>query len=555
MGKWRGFEGAIEITVALTVTGFVWYFTYSVLSVPTPARPFTPVEVWSLLGAATAVTSWMVARNLYLARKRFPWTLVISGMVASLGLVWLVAGRVEKAFGVSCTETLFGEVVQLTPIDIGDSVDNAAAVVPEEGPKACRVGGVVDNPYLLGTVFRPAWDGAMPIPMLLFLGLLSAMATLGFRSVRVLPTSISFKVMGLLRFAPSGGTKSALGKPPPKHGKIVACNNATLWGETCGQIYSTEKVWYPGEWCVRCQQAFHPAPRRFTFKVVSLFTADVDILNGLERVDTVSWPRGEPISPDARISGQERWVQIGSIDFPDVITVAQALALIHEVLPKWADSKDVRVEVAGKVAVSRASKVAAWIWRGQLSHRLTYARPNNDATLAIGPMRLRDLIEDASEELWLQLDVGLLALELRTGFKKTFVEEGRQPELQNSKFDIWMPVSNPNTTKAEGGLWVPRVEGDALRLWLSLDRLRDERVKGVTIPLPYLRYDAANRGRPPEGHDKAPKPGSMDFVRFPLGQGGMEPVKERAIGASMAEWDWLEWRQIELLRQEALVLE
>jgi hypothetical protein len=35
----------------------------------------------------------------------------------------------------------------------------------------------------------------------------------------------------------------------------------------------------------------------------------------------------------------------------------------------------------------------------------------------------------------------------------------------------------------------------------------------------------------------------------------MEPVKERAIGASMAEWDWLEWRQIELLRQEALVLE
>ena len=552
MGRWRGLEGALEITVPLTVTGFSWYFVYSVLSQPTAARPFTNVEVWSLLAAVTAVTSWMVARNLYLARKRFPWTMVISSAVASLGLVYMISGRVDKAFATACKDVLFGEVVKLAPIDKGDTVDNASA---GEGETACRAGQVVDNPYLLGTVYRPSWDAALPVPLMLFLALISAMATLGFRTVRVAPTQISFKVMGLLRFAPSTGTKSALGKPPPKLGKVVACNNSTLWGETCGQVYALEKEWYPGEWCVRCQQPFVPAPRRFTFKVVSLFTADVDILNGLERIDTVSWPRGEPISPDARISGQERWVQLGSIDFPDVLTVAQALAFVHEVLPKWADSKDVRVQVAGKVAVQRASRVSAWIWRGQLSHRLTYARPNTDATLAIGPMRLRDLIEDASEELWLQLDVGLLPLELRTGFKKTFVEEGRPPELQNSKFDLWMPIANPHSPKAEGGLWIPRVEGNALRLWLSTDRLRDERLKGVTIPLPYLRYDAANRGRPPEGHDKAPKPGSLDYTRYPLGQGGMEPVKERAIGASLAEWDWLEWRQIELLRREALVLE
>ena len=30
---------------------------------------------------------------------------------------------------------------------------------------------------------------------------------------------------------------------------------------------------------------------------------------------------------------------------------------------------------------------------------------------------------------------------------------------------------------------------------------------------------------------------------------------QRDIGASMAEWDWLEWQQIELLRQQVLVLE
>lgn len=557
MGRWRGFEGAIEVSVPLTATGVVWYFVYSTTAQVGVARPFTPVEVWSLLGAAVAVTSWMTSRQLFLARKRFPWTLVVTGVVTSLAITWLVSGRVAKAFDQTCRDVYAGEVLPLTPIDVGDTIDNAAAqrTIKEGGPVVCRVGGVVDNPYLVGSLLRPTWDAALPVPLLLFLTLLSALSSLAFRNVRIAPTQLSFKVMGLLRFAPAAGTKAALGKPPPKLGKVVACNNATLWGETCGQVYASEKVWYPGEWCVRCQQPFVPSPRRFHFKVVSLFTADVDILNGLERIDTVSWVRGDPISPDARLSGQERWVQLGTIDFPDNLTVAQALAFVHELLPKWADSKDVRVQVAGKTAVERASKVSCWFWRGQLSHRLTYARPNTEATLAIGPMRLRDLIEDGAEELWLQLDVGLLPLELRTGFKKTFIEEGRTPELQNSKFDLWMPVANPNSPKSDGGLWVPRVEGNALRLWLSLDRLRDERIKGVTIPLPYLRYDADNPGRPPDGHDKAPKPGSLDFARFPLGQGGMEPLRDRAIGASLAEWDWLEWRQVELLRQEALVLE
>jgi hypothetical protein len=556
MGRWRGMEAALEVTVPLTVTGTAWYVASTLLSKPSAGRPMTPIEVFILLGVCGALTGWMVSRNLFMARKRSPWTLVIASSIITVGFAYGVGSSVVGSFEDACTGPLAGKLVDAAPIDVGDSVDNAgAAVAPGSAVKVCKVGGVVDNPYLLGTVFRPTWDGALTLPLTAWLLLNASLAALGLRHVRVRPTQITANLMNLLRFAPSAGGKTAMHGDKPKMGKVQACNNPTLWGETCGQVYPIEKKWYPGEWCSRCQQAFHPAPRRFTFKVVSLFAADVDILNGIERLDTVSWPRGEPIAPDARISGQERWVTLGSIDFPDVITVAQALALLFDALPKWAESTDVRVQVAGGIALERASRVAAWIWRGQLSHRLTYARPNNDIVLALGPQRLRDLIEDGADELWLQLDVGLLPLELRTGFKKTWVEEGRLPDVQNSKFDLWMPVANPHAPKSEGGLWVPRVEGDALRLWLSLDRLRDERIKGVTLPLPYLRYEASQRGTPPPGHDRAPKPGSLDLVRYPFAPGGMEPSTERAIGASLTEWDWLEWRQIELLRQECIVLE
>lgn len=549
MGGWRGLEGAIEITVPLTAAGVSWFVAYSLLSQMSPGRPFTTAEVWATLAVCVGITSWALSRQLYLGRKRKPTTLVVSAGVMSIALTYLVASQVSGAFESGCT-ALEGELVGLTPLDLVDDFDTSW-----EGEPACRVGGVVDNPYLVGSLLRPSWNGVVSVPMALFLIAVSLLTTMGLRTFRVRPTQMSFKLARLLRYAPAAGSASVLVEPKPKNSRVVACNNATLWGETCGQIYAEEKEWYPGEWCTRCQQGFTPAPRRFHFKVVSLFTGDVDVLNGIERIDTVSWNRGQSITPDARLSGQERWVVLGTLDVPDVITVAQLLALVHELLPQWADTDDTRIQVAGRAAVKRASRVAAWIWRGTLSHRLTYARPNNDVVLAIGPRRLRDLIEDSSEELWLQLDVGLLPIELRTGFRKTFVEEGRAPELQNSKFDIWVPVANPSSPKSEGGVWVPRVEGDALRSWLSLDQLRDERVKGVSIPLPYLRYDPQFEGEPPEGHDKAPRPGSLDFVRYPLGPGGMEPTQERAIGASTWEWDWMEWRQIELLRQEVLVLE
>ena len=50
--------------------------------------------------------------------------------------------------------------------------------------------------------------------------------------------------------------------------------------------------------------------------------------------------------------------------------------------------------------------------------------------MALGTTRLRDLITDSGEDLYLQLDIGLLPVEMRTAFKKTFLDERRGPRFQ-----------------------------------------------------------------------------------------------------------------------------
>ena len=88
-------------------------------------------------------------------------------------------------------------------------------------------------------------------------------------------------------------------------------------------------------------------------------------------------------------------------------------------------------------------------------------------------MRLKDLVPHIGEDLTLQLDIGLLPLDLWTGSKMSF-SDNRAPALQNSHFTMWIPVSPPKATKKRQGLWVPRIEGDALRAWISTDRLKQE---------------------------------------------------------------------------------
>ena len=116
-----------------------------------------------------------------------------------------------------------------------------------------------------------------------------------------------------------------------------------------------------------------------------------------------------------------------------------------------------------------------------MSKRLTYAKQNK-VLMAMGTTRLRDLITDSGETLNFQLDVGLLPVEMRSAFHMSFVDkEPDQDRYQNSKYDIWLPIG-PKLSANFAGLWVPRVEGDALRKWLSVGRLQKKGKRGVTHP-------------------------------------------------------------------------
>jgi len=119
---------------------------------------------------------------------------------------------------------------------------------------------------------------------------------------------------------------------------------------------------------------------------------------------------------------------------------------------------------------------------------------------------------------------------------------------------MWIPVSPGKLPKDQAGMWVPRIEGAAMRAWLSTERLRPAEERGTSVPLPYeifVRRVAEEEG---DGNIRVPRPGSLDFVRMPLDRHGQEPTMIRSVGASIAEWEWLEWQQIQLLRQESLVL-
>ncbi len=478
---WRASESAFESSVPLTASGAAWYVAWKVCQAPAAGRPLTALELGVMLGACVALTGWAAARQLHIYGRRGPKSAIFTGLLFALVGVLTLRSMSELSFVNRCVE-LGGDLARV-------EIPAADPVAEPEVRSVCRVNGSDGNAYLAGTILSPNWSGQVPLPMIAFLALVSAMASLGLRDWRLRPSKIPKKLYRELRLAPAAGTKAIIAGPKPKEGRIQACGNATLWGEICGQIYSADKEFAPGEWCPRCQQVFRRAERALTFSVVSLFTADIDVLNGLERLDTVSWDRGHPMPSDARISGRERWVTLGEITLPDVITVAQALALIHEQLPTWTGAGGEDVERACKLAQDRASRICGWLWFGRHPQRLTYARPTTRVRFAVGPNRLRDLAGESVEPLTWQLDIGLLPLELRTGFRRTFLDRSRPPAMQNSKLDLWIPVGPTKSPPGGPGLWVDRIEGEALRTWLSTERLRPADLRGVTSPLPYLPFD------------------------------------------------------------------
>lgn len=546
LGIWRGMEGAVEAGIPLMCAGTSWWAASKAFGNLSPVRPYTQIELGVILGACVAVTAWAVSRQMFMLRRRNPWFIVLVALVFSTGglagLPTLVEGSVEDACG-----ELSGELTTSSPL------------LKRDAPlQVCALPGVPGNPYLPGVLLRPAWDGSLHPITWGFLALCGLLGALGLRDQRIRPTRLALKLYQELRLAPAQGLKSAAGEPSASFQSMQACGNPTLWGETCGQLYSGDKVFEPGERCVRCHQAYRRATGEVTLDIATLLSGDVDVLNGLERVDTNSWTPGDGMPPDGRISGMERWGILGRVTVPNVITIAQLLAVVHDELGAMeSDAKTPELENAAKLAQERASKVACWLWKGRVNHKLTFANPSRNTILAIGPMRLKDLLPNTGDAITLQLDIGLLPLNMRVGFKMSFVEEGRAPVSENSAFNIWVPTSPPKTEKGREGLWVPRIEGDALRAWLSTERLRPEDERGATTPLPYLPdseppQELAERA----GYLQARtvRAGSLDLVRMEMRNSGKDVDLNRRPGDSIAEWKWLEWEQIELLRNEALVL-
>ncbi|MAA77897.1 MAG: hypothetical protein CL916_01455 [Deltaproteobacteria bacterium] len=473
LGFWRGKEMAVESFLPITISGFCIWKVKGLTSAIAVGKPLTMTELYVFFGALVAVVSWAMSRQVYLMGRRKPSWIAFFSCILSLMIVYVLSNLATSGFSYSCTDIYKGTVI------------SAHEFWGAKKELVCQVGGISGNGYLPGTLLRPVWDGQITVPMWIFFSFVSLCAAVSFRDRRFISTSMILRLYKLLEYASATGVEGCLGGKP-KNGQVYACSNPTLWGEICGQLYSGDYEFEPGEWCGRCGQPFVKAERSLTFNVLSLFTDNIDLLNMLEKKDTLSWDVTESgkMPADGRQSNVERWVVLGQVTVPDVVSVAQLLSIIHFHFPIWS-AGDERIKDTIDLAKKRSSKLYGWIWFGNMSKRLTYAKPTNKVLMAMGTTRLRDLITDSGETLNFQLDVGLLPVEMRSAFHMSFVDkEPEEDRYQNSKYDIWLPIG-PKLAANFAGLWVPRVEGDALRKWLSVGRLQKKGKRGVTSPKPY----------------------------------------------------------------------
>lgn len=533
LGTRRALEGAIELLCPLALAAGAWWAVREVLGGLTASCGVTALEFTLVVGAAAALTGWALARTLYLFRLRRPRVGIGAAWLSVLVALYILEGAADGRFRAQC-EAAGGVVTQ----DRLSARFDAGA--PPGGRPVCRIGAVANNLWLPGALLRPRWTGPIAGPFWALFLAFGGLAALGGRDRRLVLSRLGTWQLRTLALAPASGWASAPVGAPKADERVEACGNVTWWGELCGQIYPTSKAPKGMSACVRCHQVFRAAERRLTMKVVSLTSDDVDELNGWERQDTVSWVLDQNLRQERPVSGRSRWAVLGTIDLPDVLTVAQSLAIVHARLPTWAEKEEnPRAKRSYELAITRASRVSAWLWAGATVERLTRARPEREASLAVGPQRLRDLVPTRGERLWLQLDIGLMPLDIWEGERKG------DEAPRNLRFAMWLPVAPPRNPSAVPGVWVPRIEGAALRTWLQVTRRSGER---VAVPAPYCsNVDAA----------QTPRQGPLDFairaVRHPK-NAPEEPDQTPTPGDSLSEWLWFERAQIQLLRRSALVL-
>ena len=488
-------EALIERGVPVVLAGLATYASAGLLGSLSPAAPLSPLELSLALCAPSALAAWATARQRHLGGDRDPRKIALYGVGAAIAAALSLAQLAPSSAESAC-----------------ESLGGAVEVVPLVGGQdrlICRVGAVEGSATLNGVTLRGRWAGELPLPYWALITLCGGVAAVGARDRRLRRTMLPITQAELLRHQPAAGLSSALGTPVGAGG-VQACGNRTWWGTRCGQLYSAERRFAPGEWCVRCRLPYTPSPI-LRLDVVAPASDDVVLLNGLERVDSTAWTPGTPMRPpDASVSGAARWVHLGSVELPSALPFSVALAILHQRLPSFLGQSPTHDEVIQR-AIARASRVSAWLWTGEVSDRLHLATPTRNVSLVTGAVSLGEIASAHPDRLTVQLELGVLPLEIRAGYvhhllpetrRRLAAEQGlRGPEdvpptvRGNLRYVLWVPTT-PDAPPAQGpGVWIPRLEGAALRRWLEDLRLRppgdDTKPAGATEPAPYVPFTRA----------------------------------------------------------------
>jgi hypothetical protein len=545
VGRVRVFEAFLEGQMPVVLAGAAWLGLIHLLSEPAPAYAYSPVELWALVGASAALSAWAISRVMFLFGVRQPAKFALAAVAFNLLLIQGLHSLSLSRFDDACTATYGGELL------------------PEEGPgiaaydRVCVVDRAVDSPALIGTHLRRSWRGAGAFDkaMWAFLLVVSVASSMAFRDRRIRRSRMAVAMIEELAFAQAAGMASVRGERRD-NASVLACDNPTLWGEVCGQMYWEGSI-SPEEPCVRCGFNFHPG-EQVRLRVVTLTTDRVDKLNVAERTHPPyrSWTQGQysPLATKTRLneSGRKRWQELDQpFAFPRHLTVAQALALICDDLPDG-------------LAKKKASRISAWMWflppPGHIREHLA-VQPGAEYALIAATERLSDALERHRGVPVLQLDVGLMPVQFRFGNRLL----SDPSNCLNQNVTLWLPVRSPHDKGEAATRWVPRVESAALRTWLSVVRRSagTEDRQGLDV-MPYIWPKRRAPGRWKDGRgrqvelrnpDPAHVPARLTMVRMSWGADG-EPEVHRSLGllgARLDEWEWLDREQIEQLRQGVVV--
>lgn len=554
IGERRMLETAIESSIPLALAVVSYLYTAYALSEPTAGRPLYDLEVFLSLSLPTLLLSWAFSRVSYLAGVVYPWKSTLISLGATLLLLALVPWITSYNYQVRC-RGLEGRLLPVrTFTDV--SVPDVRADATGHLDSVCQLEQQVPTAFRPGPLLRPTWRGfSQMLPFGIYgLAFLSILASVGLRDRRLIRTRLAHFLWHELRLQTAAGAESAFvyrDETGAKIGRWTACANPTIWGEVCGQLYPATHRFVEGEACVRCSLVFKPSPM-LTLTVVALRHGDLDFLNNLESREARIWRQSEP-QPRQAETADARWASLGEITLPDVLSVAQSLSLILDWLDKL-QPEDPGQARAKELALRQASRLAAWCWFSEDAPSLKGSIPTRDVLLAIGAQRLRDLYGGRSGWKALQLDTGLLPIDLRLGLWKppeSWMADASTPQKGqrfNNRQVYWIPVSRVAFSAEPDGLWVPRVEGAGLRAWLTLTSRN-----AWFQPAPYhwegapwaelVHFDA------PHDLDHVP----LSLVRIPAPE--EEAITQEAqLGCRLSEWDWLDRRHLELLRRQAVFM-